>query len=105
MLIFNLISNNTVCNTNTTTNANEIKALTRIESEKYSVQACAAETAFLGWLRFLLLDFPAPMLAPASTVDYKKTINTKFYDVNTCVCRLITFVAYEVCHIVRFVAY
>ena len=34
MLIFNLISYNTVCNTNTTTNANEIKALTRIESEK-----------------------------------------------------------------------
>ena len=33
MLIFNLISYNTVCNTNTTTNANEIKALTRIESE------------------------------------------------------------------------
>ena len=37
MLIFNLISNNTVCNTNTTTNANEIKALTRIESEKIYV--------------------------------------------------------------------
>ena len=36
MLIFNLISNNTVCNTNTTTNANEIKALTRIESENFS---------------------------------------------------------------------
>ena len=34
LLIFNLISYNTVCNTNTTTNANEIKALTRIESEK-----------------------------------------------------------------------
>ena len=34
LLIFNLISFNTVCNTNTTTNANEIKALTRIESEK-----------------------------------------------------------------------
>ena len=33
LLIFNLISYNTVCNTNTTTNANEIKALTRIESE------------------------------------------------------------------------
>ena len=33
LLIFNLISFNTVCNTNTTTNANEIKALTRIESE------------------------------------------------------------------------
>ena len=33
MLIFNLISYNIVCNTNTTTNANEIKALTRIESE------------------------------------------------------------------------
>ena len=29
----NLISFNTVCNTNTTTNANEIKALTRVESE------------------------------------------------------------------------
>ena len=33
LLIFNLISFNTVCNTNTTTNTNEIKALTRIESE------------------------------------------------------------------------
>ena len=35
LLIFNLISFNTVCNTNTTTNANEIKALTRIESELF----------------------------------------------------------------------
>ena len=34
MLIYNLISYNIVCNTNTTTNANEIKALTRVESEK-----------------------------------------------------------------------
>ena len=34
LLIFNLISFNTVCNTNTTTNTNEIKALTRIESEQ-----------------------------------------------------------------------
>ena len=33
MLIYNLISYNIVCNTNTTTNANEIKALTRVESE------------------------------------------------------------------------
>ena len=35
LLIFNLISYNTVFNTNTTTNAKEIKALTRIESENY----------------------------------------------------------------------
>ena len=28
---------NIVCNTNTTTNANEIKALTRVESENYVV--------------------------------------------------------------------
>ena len=28
---------NTVCNTNTTTNANEIKALTRVESEQILV--------------------------------------------------------------------
>ena len=34
MLIYNLISYNIVCNTNTTTNAYEIKALTRVESEK-----------------------------------------------------------------------
>ena len=34
MLIYNLILYNIVCNTNTTTNANEIKALTRVESEK-----------------------------------------------------------------------
>ena len=34
MLIYNLISYNIVCNTNTTTNANEIKALTCVESEK-----------------------------------------------------------------------
>ena len=33
MLIFNLILYNTVCNSNTTTNANEIKALTRIDSD------------------------------------------------------------------------
>ena len=33
MLIYNLISYNIVCNTNTTTNANEIKALTHVESE------------------------------------------------------------------------
>ena len=37
MLIYNLISYNIVCNTNTTTNANEIKALTRVESEKHSL--------------------------------------------------------------------
>ena len=36
MLIYNLISYNIVCNTNTTTNANEIKALTRVESEKFN---------------------------------------------------------------------
>ena len=36
MLIYNLISYNIVCNTNTTTNANEIKALTRVESEIFS---------------------------------------------------------------------
>ena len=35
MLIYNLISYNIVCNTNTTTNANEIKALTRVESEVF----------------------------------------------------------------------
>ena len=35
MLIYNLISYNIVCNTNTTTNANEIKALTRVESEPF----------------------------------------------------------------------
>ena len=35
MLIYNLISYNIVCNTNKTTNANEIKALTRVESENY----------------------------------------------------------------------
>ena len=33
MLIYNLISYSIVCNTNTTTNAYEIKALTRVESE------------------------------------------------------------------------
>ena len=41
LLIFNLISFNTVCNTNTTTNANEIKALTRIESEKTPNYFCS----------------------------------------------------------------
>ena len=40
LLIFNLISYNTVCNTNTTTNANEIKALTRIESEYFHSMSC-----------------------------------------------------------------
>ena len=34
MLIYNLISYNIVCNTNTATNANEIKALACVESEK-----------------------------------------------------------------------
>ena len=38
MLIFNLILYNIVCNTNTTTNANEIKALTRVESELRNVR-------------------------------------------------------------------
>ena len=33
MLIYSLISYNIVCNTNTTTKANEIKALTRVESD------------------------------------------------------------------------
>ena len=40
MLIYNLILYNIVCNTNTTTNANEIKALTRVESELSSVFLC-----------------------------------------------------------------
>ena len=38
MLIYNLISYNIVCNTNTTTNANEIKALTRVESGNINIQ-------------------------------------------------------------------
>ena len=38
MLIYNLISYNIVCNTNTTTNANEIKALTRVESELFRIR-------------------------------------------------------------------
>ena len=45
MLIFNLISYNIVCNTNTTTNVNEIKALTRVESENFF--RCG-----LGWIGF-----------------------------------------------------
>ena len=35
MLIYNLILYKIVCNTNTTTNANEIKGLTRVESENF----------------------------------------------------------------------
>ena len=39
MLIYNLISYNIVCNTNTTTNANEIKALILVEKKKICIAA------------------------------------------------------------------
>ena len=51
MLIYNLISYNIVCNTNTTTNANEIKARTRVESEKK-----AGGTVLYFWDRMRVCD-------------------------------------------------
>ena len=48
MLIYNLISYNIVCNTNKTTNANEIKALTRVESENFgSLKTCDTRDVFV----------------------------------------------------------
>ena len=69
MLIYNLISYNIVCNTNTTTNANEIKALTRVESEKKIYTIDKIQTGLFFSFSILLLVVCTMQLNIYSTVQ------------------------------------